>query len=135
MSQSKRKKSRGSPAPRAPADASSDQSSLARERPRSPVSTGAGTGARAIASTSASAKEARRWPKWLFALAVFAATCFVFRSALDGAWLDWDDAPLLLENQTWHGLSTGHLTWMLTTFHMGPYQPLSWVSCAIDHAL
>jgi tetratricopeptide (TPR) repeat protein len=75
------------------------------------------------------------WRAWLCALAVLAATCATFWPALDGAWLEWDDVPLLLERDEWRGLSDRHLAWMLTTFHMGPYQPLSWMSYALDHAL
>jgi protein O-mannosyl-transferase len=72
---------------------------------------------------------------FVLALAVFLVTCVVFWPALDGAWLDWDDVPLLVEKQEWRGLSDAHLRWMFSTFHMGPYQPLSWMSYAVDHAL
>jgi tetratricopeptide (TPR) repeat protein len=69
------------------------------------------------------------------ALLVFVATWIAFWPALSGGWLDWDDAPLLLERQEWRGFGSEQLGWMFTTFHMGPYQPLSWLSYAFDHAL
>ncbi len=72
---------------------------------------------------------------WIGALVVFALTLLVFSPALEGGWLDWDDAPLLLERTEWRGFSPAQLGWMFTTVHMGPYQPLSWLSYALDHAL
>ncbi|MDZ4774778.1 MAG: tetratricopeptide repeat protein [Planctomycetota bacterium] len=69
------------------------------------------------------------------ALAVGVVTWFVFQPTLNGAWLRWDDDKLLLERSEWRGLGLENLAWMFTTFHMGPYQPLSWLSYAIDHAI
>lgn len=71
---------------------------------------------------------------WIVALGVFALTWAVFRPALDGQWLRWDDDQLLLEREEWRGFDLERLRWMATTFHMGPYQPLSWLSYAFDHA-
>jgi tetratricopeptide (TPR) repeat protein len=87
------------------------------------------------APRGATANELARGPRvrWL-ALAVFVLTAAVFVPSLSGEWLDWDDAPLLLDVESWRGLSARHLAWMATTFHMGPYQPLSWLSYAVDHA-
>src|SRR5262249_4133077 len=31
--------------------------------------------------------------------------------------------------------SPQHLRWMFTTFHLGPYQPLSWVTLGLDYVL
>jgi protein O-mannosyl-transferase len=90
---------------------------------------------RAPASDAATAAPIQsRTPARFAAIAVFVLTFLVLRPALDGAWLDWDDAPLLRDHEAWRGLSLGHLRWMFTTFHMGPYQPLSWLSYALDHA-
>lgn len=72
---------------------------------------------------------------WISALVVFLVTWFVFQPALDGQWLSWDDDQLLLEREEWRGFGARNLGWMFTTFHMGPYQPLSWLSYALDHAL
>ena len=40
-----------------------------------------------------------------------------------------------VNNTQYRGLSLAHLRWMFTTFHGGHYQPLSWVTLAIDYTL
>jgi len=62
---------------------------------------------------------------------VFAA----FSPAFSAGFLYWDDDKNFLENPAWRGLSFEHLRWMATTFRGGPYQPLSWLSLAIDQAV
>jgi len=49
--------------------------------------------------------------------------------------VDFDDQALLVENTRHLGLSSEHLAWMFTTTHMGHYQPLTWLSYAIDYDL
>jgi len=46
--------------------------------------------------------------------------------------LVWDDLPNLVYNRTYLGWSSSSLWWMFTTAHGGHYQPLSWVSYALD---
>jgi tetratricopeptide (TPR) repeat protein len=72
---------------------------------------------------------------WILALLVFGATIVTFHASLSGEWLEWDDQELLLDITTWHDFSPKNVGWMLTTFHMGPYQPLSWLSYALDHEI
>lgn len=64
-----------------------------------------------------------------------AATLWAFAPALDAGLVNWDDAPLLLANPHFRGLSADNLAWCFTTNHAGPYQPLTWMSYALDHAL
>ena len=64
-------------------------------------------------------------------MAVFAA----FWPALQAGFVDWDDPENFLENYAYRGLSMRHLAWMATTTHMGPYQPLAWLSLAIDYTI
>jgi len=59
----------------------------------------------------------------------------VFAPALSGGFLLWDDADNLLTNTRWRGLGSAQLGWMFSTVHMGPYQPLSWLSYALDWEL
>src|SRR5262249_3309393 len=33
------------------------------------------------------------------------------------------------------GLGSRQLAWMFTTFHLGPYQPLSWMTLGLDYVL
>ncbi len=67
-------------------------------------------------------------------LLVAAAAVLPFLPSLSGGFLGWDDALALLSHERWRGLSPSHLWWMLTTFHMSPWQPLSWLTYALDYA-
>ncbi len=49
--------------------------------------------------------------------------------------VNWDDDRNLLNNAQYRGLSLAHLRWMFTTFDGGHYQPLSWITLAIDYTL
>ncbi|MBI3288792.1 MAG: tetratricopeptide repeat protein, partial [Elusimicrobia bacterium] len=49
--------------------------------------------------------------------------------------LAWDDAANLLDHDRWRGLSWEHVRWMWTSRHYGPWQPLSWLSWAVDYSL
>lgn len=66
--------------------------------------------------------------------AVALVAALPFLPSLSGGFLQWDDAANLLRHDAWRGLSPAHLRWMATTTHMGPWQPLSWLSYALDHA-
>ena len=41
----------------------------------------------------------------------------------------------LVENQNFRGFTWSHLRWMFTTFHLGHYQPLSWLTFSLDYLL
>ena len=69
-----------------------------------------------------------------FPFIVAALSALPFLPSLPGVFLQWDDAAALLKNDLWHGFSPAQLRWMWTTFHMGPWQPLSWMTYAFDHA-
>jgi tetratricopeptide (TPR) repeat protein len=58
-----------------------------------------------------------------------------FAPALGGQFLCWDDQFNFTENVYYRGLSLHHLRWMFTTYHMGHYQPLSWITLAFDYTL
>ena len=68
-----------------------------------------------------------------FLIAAF--TFIIFLPTLKCGFVNWDDLPNLLNNPHYRGFSTEHLKWMFTTFHLGPYQPLSWLTFAMDHAV
>jgi Tfp pilus assembly protein PilF len=70
----------------------------------------------------------------LLALLALAAV-LPFLPALQGGFLEWDDAALLAENPHWRGFTLANIRWMLTTVFGGPYQPLSWLSYALDFTL
>jgi tetratricopeptide (TPR) repeat protein len=66
---------------------------------------------------------------------VFAITVACFLPALRNGFVGWDDDLLLTTNPHYRGLSWRHLVWMATTVHGGHYDPLTWVTYGIDHAL
>jgi tetratricopeptide (TPR) repeat protein len=58
-----------------------------------------------------------------------------FAPVLWNGFVNWDDDANLTGNEGYRGLTPPHLWWMITTFHMGNYQPLTWLSLAIDFEL
>jgi hypothetical protein len=74
-------------------------------------------------------------PGWLPPLVIFLATIAVFYPALRNGFVEWDDYDTLIENPLYRGLGWSELRWMFTTFKMGHYQPLSWMTFALDYLL
>jgi len=77
-------------------------------------------------------------PTWLWRglpLLVAGLTAACFLPAIHGDFVLWDDDLNITGNRRYRGLSAAHLRWMFTTLHGGHYQPLSWVTLAVDHAL
>lgn len=72
---------------------------------------------------------------WLWALGILGAVLIVFLPILDNDFVNWGDHAELTGNPHYRGLSIGRLAWMFTTIHMGHYQPLSWITFAIDYKL
>jgi tetratricopeptide (TPR) repeat protein len=68
-------------------------------------------------------------------LALIALVAVAFWPAFRAGFVNWDDDRNFLTNVHYRGLDIEHLGWMFTTFHMGPYQPLAWVTLGLDHAL
>ena len=76
-----------------------------------------------------------RWIDGAISLLLVACVFAAFRPALDAGFLDWDDDRNFVNNPAYRGLGAEQLGWMFTTFHMGPYQPLAWVTLGLDHEL
>ena len=69
-------------------------------------------------------------------LAVIAAAVFVcFQPVLGNDFVDWDDIENFVGNAGYRGLSPSHLAWMFTTFHLGHYQPVSWLSHGLVYTI
>ena len=68
-------------------------------------------------------------------LLLVGSVAVAFWPAFAAGFVNWDDPGLLVENPRYRGLGPAELGWMLTTFHMGHFHPLTWLSFAIDHAL
>jgi protein O-mannosyl-transferase len=76
------------------------------------------------------AQGGRRWP-----VGVALLTGAAFLVTLRNGFVNFDDRASVVENPMFRGLDRVHLVWMATTFHMGHWQPLSWLSLAVDHAV
>ncbi len=63
------------------------------------------------------------------------ATLLAFLPALRCGFVDWDDPMNFLNNEHYRGLGLDNLRWMFTTLVPGNYQPLSWLTWAVDYKL
>jgi protein O-mannosyl-transferase len=77
----------------------------------------------------------RRAPRGLAPLAVAGATFLVFLPALQNGFVSWDDDKNFVDNPHFRGLGLDQLRWMWTTFHLGHYVPLSWMTLGLDYTL
>jgi protein O-mannosyl-transferase len=71
----------------------------------------------------------------MIALLTGAITFAVFLPSLGSDFVNWDDQENFLHNQDYRGLSADNLEWMFTRFHLGHYQPLSWITLAVDYVI
>ena len=77
-----------------------------------------------------------RWRSLRFVPAVLAlVTLVVFLPALNAGFVNWDDDENFLDNPDYRGLGAAHLRWMFTTFLMGHYIPLSWMTLGLDYVV
>jgi Flp pilus assembly protein TadD len=60
------------------------------------------------------------------------ATVAVFSPALRNGFV-WDDVYMFRDNLEFRGLGWRQLGWMWTTFHIGEYMPLTWMSYGADY--
>jgi len=72
---------------------------------------------------------------FLWALLIAVSTCIFFLPVLQGEFLHWDDRALFIENPYYLGLSPSHWQWMCTAVLLGHWQPLSWLSYAVDYKM
>ncbi len=73
--------------------------------------------------------------RWLVPSLVSLLTVLAFLPVLGNGFVDWDDKANFLENRSYRGLGWEQLRWMITTFHKGHYQPLSWGTLGLDYIL
>jgi tetratricopeptide (TPR) repeat protein len=66
---------------------------------------------------------------------IVAVVAAAFAPVVRNGFVLWDDDLNLTENPHYRGLGAANLRWMFTTLHGGHYQPLSWLTLALDHAL
>ncbi|MEM7305565.1 MAG: hypothetical protein AAF682_02790 [Planctomycetota bacterium] len=69
----------------------------------------------------------------LWCLALVASVLVVFQPAFGAGFVNWDDNLIVTGNPHYRGLSGSHLRWMLTSLYGGHWEPLTWLSLALDH--
>ncbi|MBI4667762.1 MAG: tetratricopeptide repeat protein [Elusimicrobia bacterium] len=77
----------------------------------------------------------QKWFRWLILLVVACVTFITFIPALQNEFVNWDDDANFVNNLNYRGLGWPQLKWMFTTFHLGHYQPLSWMTLGFDYLL
>ena len=75
-----------------------------------------------------------RQSRWLPIL-VFTISLFIFLPTVGNDFVNWDDDRNFLDNPSYRGLSFENLKWMFTTFHLGHYHPLTWLTLGLDYVL
>lgn len=73
--------------------------------------------------------------RWVIALAVFALSMAPFVPALSQGFVALDDDYNFERNEAYRGLGAENLRWMFSESYMGHYQPLSWLTLALDYQL
>lgn len=76
-----------------------------------------------------------RSERWIAPALVAFVTVLVFLPALNNGFVAWDDDKNFLNNPSYRGLGLDQLTWMWTTFHLGHYVPLSWMTLGADYMM
>lgn len=71
---------------------------------------------------------------FLFAIGIVLVTVVAFAPSLNNGFVNWDDPGLILDNPHIRRVGWEQVQWMFTSFHMGPYQPLAWLSLALDYS-
>jgi len=61
-------------------------------------------------------------------------TAGLFWPVLGNGFVEWDDPSTILNNVHLRELNATNLRWMFSTFFWGHYQPLLWLSYAVDYA-
>ena len=72
---------------------------------------------------------------WVVPVVVAIATVVAFLPALRAGFVSWDDDKNFLNNPYYRGLGFTQLRWMWSTFLLGHYVPLSWMSLGLDFTL
>lgn len=79
--------------------------------------------------------DTRREGDRLLVIGLFVACMIAFFPALSAGFSDFDDVGFLIETEFWRGLSPWHLVEMFSTMRLGHYQPLTYLSHAIEYTL
>ncbi len=78
-------------------------------------------------------REQDRLEVWALGALVVLAAATAFLPALGNGFVDFDDGIYILDNPWIRGLRFENLSWMLTAAKGGLWQPLTWLSFAVDY--
>lgn len=70
--------------------------------------------------------------QWGAPITLVLLTVLAFYPVTQNEFVNWDDDKNFVENVFYRGLHWTNIQWMFTTFHMGHYQPLTWLTLGID---
>lgn len=96
-----------------------------------------------MSNIRAAAKSRRQRPfslsvsslHWAVPIIVVILTVAAFYPVTQNEFVNWDDDKNIVENLFYRGLYWTNIQWMFTTFHMGHYQPLTWLTLGIDYLI
>ncbi|MFN0150423.1 MAG: tetratricopeptide repeat protein [bacterium] len=71
----------------------------------------------------------------LAAALVAVATAACLSGTLENQFVEWDDHVAIVANPHIREFNGDNVRWMFSTFHLGPYQPLAWISLTADFTL
>lgn len=74
----------------------------------------------------------RAWPVVLAVTVLTVFTLAAFWPGIDGDFLNWDDDRNFVENTSYRGLGLDQLRWAWSTYHLGVWQPLSWMLFGLE---
>jgi tetratricopeptide (TPR) repeat protein len=77
----------------------------------------------------------RRWGSGLVSVLIAVVTFAALLPTLQNQFVSWDDRANFLDNPHYRGLGWSQLRWMWTTFHMGHWIPLTWMTLGLDYVL
>jgi tetratricopeptide (TPR) repeat protein len=86
------------------------------------------------ASTAAPRTPSRPRPVVVVALLVVAVVA-AFSPVLSADFVRWDDDENFLSNPHYRGLGLPQLTWMFTSFNLGHYTPVAWLTFGADYVV
>jgi protein O-mannosyl-transferase len=92
-------------------------------------------GARPIRALAAALAPGRWISSYIVPAALALTTFIVFLPALNAGFVNWDDDINFLNNGNYRGLGAAQLQWMFTTFLMGHYIPLTWMTFGLDYVV
>jgi hypothetical protein len=79
-------------------------------------------------------KSSWHW-RYLVPIALFGFVCLAFLPSLQATFVNWDDRQLLFDQTAYRGFSAESFRWMLGTSYGGHFQPLTWLTYAVDWEL